>query len=125
MHELSIADAVLQIVCRHAGERRVERVELKVGHLRQVVPSALTFAFGLVADGTVAEGAELVMEEVPAEGRCRDCGTDSVLPDFPLQCSSCGSLHLELLRGEELLVDALEFEETDPMLAIGGTGRGD
>ena len=125
MHELSIADAVLQIVCRHAGDRRVERVELKVGHLRQVVPSALTFAFGLVAEGTVAQGAELVMEEVPAEGRCRDCGTDSVLPGFPLQCSSCGSFDLELLRGEELLVDALELEEIDPMLAIGGTGRGD
>jgi hydrogenase nickel incorporation protein HypA/HybF len=125
MHELSIADAVLQIVCRHAGDRRVERVELKVGHLRQVVPSALTFAFGLVAEGTVAQGAELVMEEVPAEGRCRDCGTDSVLAEFPLQCSSCGSWHLELLRGEELLVDALELEEIDPMLAIGGTGRGD
>jgi hydrogenase nickel incorporation protein HypA/HybF len=125
MHELSIADAVLQIVCRHAGDRRVERVELKVGHLRQVVPSALTFAFGLVAEGTVAQGAELVMEEVPAEGRCRDCGTDSVLAGFPLQCSSCGSFGLELLRGEELLVDALELEEIDPMLAIGGTGRGD
>ncbi len=50
MHELSIASAVLDIVCRHAGDRRVARVELKVGHLRQVVPSALEFAFGLVAE---------------------------------------------------------------------------
>ncbi len=65
------------------------------------------------------------MEEVPAEGRCRDCGTVGALPGFPLQCSSCRSLDLELLRGEELLVDALELEEVDPMLAIGGTGRGD
>jgi len=125
MHELSIASAVLDIVCRHAEERRVARVELKVGHLRQVVPSALEFAFVLVAEGTVAEGAELVMEEVPTEGRCRDCGTVGALPGFPLQCSSCQGLHLELLRGEELLVDALELEEVDPMLAIGGTGRGD
>ena len=125
MHELSIASAVLDIVCRHAGERHVARVELKVGHLRQVVPSALEFAFGLVAEGTVAEGAELVMEEVPAEGRCRDCETVGALPDFPLQCSSCQSFDVELLRGEELLVDALELEEVDPMLAIGGTGRGD
>ena len=125
MHELSIASAVLDIVCRHAQERRVARVELKVGHLRQVVPSALVFAFGLVAEGTVAHGAELVMEEVPAEGRCRDCGTVGALPGFPLQCSSCQSFDLELLRGEELLVDALELEEVDPMLAIGGTGRGD
>jgi hydrogenase nickel incorporation protein HypA/HybF len=66
MHELSIASAVLDIVQRHADGRRVARVELKVGHLRQVVPSALEFAFELVAEGTEAEGAELVMQEVPA-----------------------------------------------------------
>ena len=41
MHELSIAQAIVAIVSRHARGRKVHRVELKVGHLRQVVPSAL------------------------------------------------------------------------------------
>jgi hydrogenase nickel incorporation protein HypA/HybF len=118
MHELSLADAVVGICARHAGrERRVTRVELKVGHLRQVVPQALEFAFGLVAEGTVVEGAELVMEIVPAAGRCRTCGTESELPGFPLLCAACGSSDLEVTRGEELLVDALELEE---MTMIGG-----
>jgi hydrogenase nickel incorporation protein HypA/HybF len=124
MHELSLADAVVRIACDHAGERRVTRVELKVGHLRQVVPSALELAFALVAEGTVVEGAELVMEDVPAEGRCRECGIESVLGGFPLRCTACGSLDLELLRGEELLVESLELEE-EPVLTNGGMGRGD
>jgi hydrogenase nickel incorporation protein HypA/HybF len=111
MHELSLADSVVRIVCRHAAGRPVARVELKVGHLRQVVPSALSFAFELVAEGTEADGAELAMEEVPAAGRCRRCHTESELPGFPLRCAACGSLDLELLRGEELLVDAIELEE--------------
>jgi hydrogenase nickel incorporation protein HypA/HybF len=85
-------------------------VELKVGHLRQVVPDALAFAFTLVAEGTLAEGAELVMVEVPAAGVCRACGAESELPGFPLACARCGSLDLELIRGEELSVDALETE---------------
>ena len=110
MHELSIADAVVRIACAHAGERRIESVEIKVGHLRQVVPDSLAFAFTLVAEGTVAEGAELVMEVVPAAGVCRDCGAQSELPDFPLACGRCGSLDVELMRGEELLVDALTME---------------
>ncbi len=38
MHELSIAESVVAIACRHAAGRPVARVELKVGHLRQVVP---------------------------------------------------------------------------------------
>ncbi|MDQ3740581.1 MAG: hydrogenase maturation nickel metallochaperone HypA [Actinomycetota bacterium] len=113
MHELSIAEAVVQIVCRHAGDRRVASVELKVGHLRQVVPDALTFAFGLVAEGTVAEGAALEIEDVPAQGRCRDCGAESAPTGFPLLCAHCGSWDLEVLRGEELLVDSLELEERE------------
>ena len=120
MHELSIADAVVAIASRHAGGRRVARVELKVGHLRQVVPDALEFAFGLVADGTPVAGAELVIEVVPAAGACRACGIESELPGFPLLCAGCGSADLEVVRGEELLVDSLELEETDAALTSTG-----
>jgi hydrogenase nickel incorporation protein HypA/HybF len=111
VHELSIAESVVDIACRHAGERRVVQVELKVGHLRQVVPSALAFAFELVAQGTVVEGAELAIEEVPAGGLCRDCGLKTTLPDFPFQCMHCGGFDIEVTEGEELLVDSLELEE--------------
>ncbi len=82
-----------------------------MGHLRQVVPSALGFAFDLLAQGTELEGADLTIEEVPAAGVCRDCGADTVLPDFPLQCRSCGGLDVEVTAGEELLVDSLELED--------------
>ena len=123
MHELAIADALVGIAARHAGDRRVVRVEVRVGHLRQVVPQALEFAFGLVAEGTPVEGAELVMEIVPAAGACRTCGTQSELPGFPLLCAACGSADLELTQGEELLVDALELEEPETT-AIGGVAHG-
>ena len=111
MHELSIAESVVQIASRHADGRRVIKVWLKVGHLRQVVPSALAFGFELVAEGTPVEGAELEMEEVPATGSCRDCGAESRLESFPLHCGACGGFDLELLGGEELFVESLELEE--------------
>ncbi|MGI8522647.1 MAG: hydrogenase maturation nickel metallochaperone HypA [Nocardioides sp.] len=111
MHELSIADALVDIASRHAAGRRVTAVEVKVGHLRQVVPSALEFAFQLVAEGTVVEGAELKLEEVPAQGRCRDCGSESVMKGFPLACGQCQGLNMQVTAGEELLVDALELDE--------------
>ena len=80
MHELSIADAIVRIAAAHAGGRQIETVEVKVGHLRQVVPDALAFAFALVAEGTEAEGAELVLEEVPAAGVCRRAGSRANCP---------------------------------------------
>jgi hydrogenase nickel incorporation protein HypA/HybF len=111
LHELSIAESVVQIASRHANGRRVTKVWLKVGHLRQVVPSALTFGFELVAEGTPVEGAELELENVPATGLCSDCGVESRLQSFPLQCGVCGGFDLELLSGEELFVESLELEE--------------
>jgi hydrogenase nickel incorporation protein HypA/HybF len=123
MHELAIADSVVRIACAHARGRRVTTVELKVGHLRQVVPSALEFSFGLVAEGTELEGAALVMDTVPAAGRCRTCGVHTPLPEFPLLCAACGSFDVEVLQGEELLVDSLEIEE--PLVTNGGLGSGD
>jgi hydrogenase nickel incorporation protein HypA/HybF len=111
MHELSIAEAIADVAVRHAAGRRVVRVEVSVGHLRQVVPDALDFAFGLVAQGTALDGAELVMTRVPAAGRCRACGADSVLEGFPLCCAQCGGLDVDVVAGEELQVDALELED--------------
>ena len=119
MHELAIAEGVVEVALRHARGRPVAAVELKVGHLRQVVPSALEFAFELVAEGTPLEGAELRMDEVPAAGRCRSCGLDTPLPELPLCCRRCGSGDVEVTRGEELLVEALELEEEE-LLASGG-----
>jgi hydrogenase nickel incorporation protein HypA/HybF len=118
VHELSIADAIVRIAAGHAGERRVTKVEVKVGHLRQVVPDALEFAFGLVAEGTVVEGAELALEEIPVRVACRACGAESPQTQFPLACSRCGSLDVDVVAGEELQVESLELE--DEPIAVAG-----
>ena len=118
MHELSIAEAIVGVAERHAAGRPVYAVDVRVGHLRQVVPGALEFAFELTAKGTCVDGAELRIHQVPAAGRCRACGAESALEGFPLMCASCDALDVEVTAGEELLVDSLELEET--MTATGG-----
>jgi hydrogenase nickel incorporation protein HypA/HybF len=110
MHELALADAIVQASCRHAGGRDVAKVELKVGRLRQVVPDALVFAFELVAHGTPLEGAELELEEVPVRVACHTCGAETEVERFPLACGGCGNLDVVLVAGEEFHIEALEIE---------------
>jgi hydrogenase nickel incorporation protein HypA/HybF len=115
MHELSIAGAIVAIAEEHAAGRRVTQVDVKVGHLRQVAPGALRLAFELVAAGTPVQGAELVIEQVPAAIACRKCGAESRLNEFPFACPGCGGIDIDVLSGDELLVDSLELaDETVP-----------
>jgi hydrogenase nickel incorporation protein HypA/HybF len=113
MHELSIAQAVAEIATRHAEGRRVTRVGLAIGHLRQVVPSALEFSFTLVAEGTVLEGARLEMVMVPVVSCCRACGTTTEMRDFPFLCGNCHGSELDIIAGNELMVESLDLEETE------------
>jgi hydrogenase nickel incorporation protein HypA/HybF len=120
MHELAIAESVVEIALRHAGGRRVERVEVKIGDLRRVVPTALELSFELLAVDTALEGATLVIERVPVSGRCCVCAAPITDGDLPLRCSTCGSREVELWTGEELWVHGLAVGTT---LALGGRAR--
>jgi hydrogenase nickel incorporation protein HypA/HybF len=106
MHELAIAESIMAVATRHARGRQIARVEVSIGHLRQVVPSALEFALELIAPGV-----ELDLNEIPAAGRCRACGRESRLDGFPLVCLPCGSGDIEIVAGEELQVESLDVEE--------------
>jgi hydrogenase nickel incorporation protein HypA/HybF len=114
VHELAIAESVVRIAGAHARGRRVARVEVRIGHLRQVVPSALELAFEVLVEGTPLQGAELGIEDVPAVVRCNGCGAETEVDWFPLACGACGGLATEVVRGEELYVESLELPAEAP-----------
>lgn len=108
MHELSVAQAIADAAVRRADGRRIERVEVRIGHFRQVVPDSLTFSWQLLTDGTDLDGCELAIEQVPAVIVCRDCATETVLAAPVLLCSGCGSSDVELVSGEEFAIMSLD-----------------
>ena len=111
MHELSLCEAIAGAVNRHAGGRPVTRVLVRIGHLRQVVPDALTFSWQMICTGTDLEGSLLEVESVPATVACRACGAETTL-DMPIvACGQCFSRDVELLSGEEFAVVSLELAE--------------
>lgn len=107
MHELGLTLEIVEVVVERAAGQRVRRVRLAVGALAAVVPDALRFCFDLCAKDTAAEGAELVIEEVPGRARCRACG-GAVELLRPWGRCLCGSESLERLSGHELTVVDME-----------------
>jgi hydrogenase nickel incorporation protein HypA/HybF len=117
VHELSVSSAIVDTVVRHAEGRRVTAVHVRLGRLRQVVPSSLAFYFDLVARGTVCEGARLEQEVVPAALRCASCGHawEVAAPFF--RCPRCASADVTVETGEELLVESIDVEEVSACTA--------
>jgi hydrogenase nickel incorporation protein HypA/HybF len=107
MHELAITQSVVDTVCEHAAGRRVRSVRVQVGALCAVVPDAMQFCFGLVAEGTVADGARLDLDLEPGSARCRTCGAEFGLSDPILLCP-CGSADVEVLTGRDLKILTME-----------------
>ena len=107
MHELSIAQSIVDAICTRADGQLVRRVTVRIGTLTAVVPDALRFCFALAVEGTVAEGARLDIEHRLAAGRCRDCGADFALPDPILLCP-CGSADVAVTAGRELQIVSME-----------------
>jgi hydrogenase nickel incorporation protein HypA/HybF len=103
MHELSITTNIVAIVNERAQGAKVTKVTLKVGQLTAVLPDAIRFCFNLVAQGTGVEGAQLEIIHVPGSGRCRVCGLNMEIQLLAGRCS-CGSLDIERLSGEELMI---------------------
>ena len=113
MHELSLAEkinSIIQDLCARSGWSRVRRVVLKVGHMRQVDPELLSFAFDAVAKGTVSEGAEVSVMELPIVFMCHACNKETSSEGTVFICANCGSTNVELRSGMELTIESMEVE---------------
>jgi hydrogenase nickel incorporation protein HypA/HybF len=107
MHELSIANSVVEICAEQAAGARVMRVTLEIGKLSAVMPDAIRFCFDVCAKDTPVEGAVLEIIDVPGLGRCTVCGATMELAEPFGQCV-CGSESLELVSGQQLKIKQME-----------------
>ena len=117
MHELGIAQSILEIVQQSVPEEEktaVRKVRIRVGQLSGVVPDSLDFCFRVVAGEMNMPQAVLDIEQLPTISRCRDCQQSFNVEEFVFVCPSCKSANLEIISGKELeIVDIQLAEDSD------------
>ena len=114
MHELSVAQSIMESVREHPevrGGRRVGRIGVRVGETSGVNAEALTFCFAVAAGGTDLEGAVLDVERIPVTFRCGGCAREFEPIDFNPRCPTCSSELGRLVGGDELALAYLELED--------------
>ena len=107
MHEMSIAESVIGIVtetARRSGLVRVNTVRLEIGALAAVETRALRFCFDSVTRGSVAEGARLVIDELPGAAWCFGCNSPVAIATRTDACPACGGARLQVTGGTDMRV---------------------
>lgn len=113
MHEMSLAEGVLQLVeetAQRENAQRVKLVVLEIGRLSTVEPEALRFCFEAVTHGSIAQDASLEILDVPGAGWCMPCGETVPMTEAYSACPKCGSYQVQPTDGTEMRVKEIEIE---------------
>ena len=113
MHELAICQALMNQVESIAAERNarsVVSIVVGMGPLSGVEAQLLKHAYPVASAGTVAEGARLVIENLPVRIKCTQCGNESDALPNKLVCKACGDWRTTLISGDELILMRVELE---------------
>lgn len=114
MHELSIANSILDTVRAEASRRpgaRLTKVGLRVGELAGVDPESLDFCFNVLVTETDLAPLALEIETRPRRQRCPQCDRTFRVVDFDISCPDCGAAQTCCISGDELEVVYLEVED--------------
>ena len=113
MHELSVTQSILDIVLQHAEDaQQVTDIYLVIGQLSSFVDDSIQFFWDMLAEDTIAVGANLHFRRIPAEVVCQDCWEKNALGKN-FTCPDCGSTEIKIVSGDEFYIESIEIDENE------------
>lgn len=117
MHEMSLMSEIIQIVSEDAaarGFKKVNKIDVIVGDLSNVLPDALELAFMFFQrqEGSlISEDSKLNIIREEAKAKCQTCDCEFI-PDYKIaQCPMCNLPGSLLESGETFRVESYEGSE--------------
>ena len=113
MHEMSLAEGVLQLIEDSAKTQdfsRVKTVWLEIGQLAGVEVEAMKFCFDAVVRDSIAQDAKLEIIDTPGQAWCMQCSDTVQVQALYDVCPKCGSHQIQVTGGNEMRVKELDVE---------------
>ncbi len=102
-----IVEAILEALKKQDG-RSPSKIKVRVGEMLHLETESVRMHFLSMTAGTALEKAVLELEEVPVRVKCRQCGVEGPVADHHmLMCQSCDSRDLEVLSGEDVVIEEI------------------
>lgn len=111
MHELAITENIIKISSEEAKKynaKKVKSINIKMGTLSDLIPECIQSYFDIASEGTIVEGATLIIDKIPINMVCNNCGKKSNIYTATFKCSYCGSNKIKLIGGHEFYIDSME-----------------
>jgi len=112
MHELPVAERILEIALKAAQEadaREIVKIHLAIGQLSSFLDDSIQFYWDIIAKDTIAEGAQLEFRRIKAMFHCQNCSHEFVVSSDSFQCPSCASDVVKLISGNEFFLEAIDI----------------
>lgn len=113
MHELGVTQSILSVVLHHAEEAgavRVKEINLVIGQLSSIVDDSVQFYWDMISEGSIAHGAQLNFERIPATLKCIECQHEFPLNHHDYTCPQCGSSKVVVAGGEEFFIESIDVD---------------
>lgn len=111
MHEMSLAEGVLQLIEDAAKQQNfavVKTVWLEIGQLSGVEVEAMKFCFDAVTRDSIAQNARLEIIALPGTGWCMACAVTVPMNQVFGECPHCGGYQMQVTGGTEMRLKELE-----------------
>ena len=115
MHETAVAGSILKTILENAeqvGAKPVSAV-ISCGQFNALNDEVMSFAFETAAAGTLCEGMTLNIKHIPLRATCKQCKTTFEFDVYEPTCSQCDSEEFDFEPDAPLLLEEIEFEETE------------
>lgn len=110
MHELSIAEEIIEIVTDYVTKEsasKAEKIVLEIGKLSGIETESLNFALESYKNNTVFSNCEIIINEIEGVAVCNSCKTKFTNNDWYTCCPICGRMDCEVISGKEFRIKSI------------------
>jgi len=112
MHELSIAQNIIEIVKENVNEEdygNVKSIILEIGELSGIVADSLQFCFDAIKSETPFQNAEMKINNIPFKLFCNICKSVTTNTIGTCLCTKCGGTDTNIVSGTEMRITEVEI----------------
>ncbi len=113
MHEVGLmTDAISRAIsaAESAGAQRIEGLTFKYDPTGHVTPEIVETLFLAMSNGTLAQGARLVVEPQQVTLHCIACGQGFLAMDSNTACPACGRAGMPASDVPELVLESIDID---------------